>query len=302
MTDRAELMEAALDSRPDGIALLGKDDELLYWNRAAAAITGYPGMDLLSRPIPEPLEPLLLDQPHDEDGAENVTACLSRGAAVETVHKLGHPVRAIVQRVALRDAFGDRIGTAVVFHPADSLDALPHGETSESDAEELQESQADLEERMQSDFDDLARGGPPFGVLWIRVDQAEELRKTHGAGAHQAMLEKVRRALAHGLRPAEQIGRWGDDEFLVLAHERSAEMLDAHARTLAGLARTADFRWWGDRISITVSAGAAQATNESDETLAQLLGRAQKAMEESSHAGGNRATTLASAGVACLQS
>jgi chemotaxis protein MotA len=28
---------------------------------------------------------------------------------------------------------------------------------------------------------------------------------------------------------------------------------------LAGLARTADFRWWGDRVSLTVSIGAAQA-------------------------------------------
>ena len=28
------------------------------------------------------------------------------------------------------------------------------------------------------------------------------------------------------------------------------EMLAAHAQMLAGLARTADFRWWGDRLSL----------------------------------------------------
>ena len=88
------------------------------------------------------------------------------------------------------------------------------------------------------------------------------------------MLEKVRHALAQGLRPAEEMSRWGDDEFLVVAHERSAEMLAAHARTLAGLARTADFRWWGDRVSLTVSIGAAQAAGSDAETLAQLLERA----------------------------
>ena len=73
------------------------------------------------------------------------------------------------------------------------------------------------------------------------------------------MLEKVERTLASGLKPAEEIGRWGDDEFLVLSHERNAAMLAAHAQTLAGLARTTDFRWWGDRVSLTVSIGAAQA-------------------------------------------
>ena len=37
MIDRAELLEAALDSRPDGIVLLGVDSEVVFWNRAAEA-------------------------------------------------------------------------------------------------------------------------------------------------------------------------------------------------------------------------------------------------------------------------
>ena len=101
------------------------------------------------------------------------------------------------------------------------------------------------------------------------------------------MLDKVQRALAQGLRPAEEMGRWGDEEFMMISHERTPEMLGAHAQVLAGLARTADFRWWGDRVSLTVSIGAAQACHDRDEGLAQLLERAQKAMESSIHAGGN---------------
>jgi diguanylate cyclase (GGDEF)-like protein len=102
------------------------------------------------------------------------------------------------------------------------------------------------------------------------------------------MLEKVGNALSNGLRPAEELGRWGDDEFLVISHERTPEMLAAHAQTLAGLARTADFRWWGDRVSLTVSIGAAQA--DAEETLAQLLDRARGAMQSSTQAGGNQIT------------
>jgi GGDEF domain-containing protein len=73
-------------------------------------------------------------------------------------------------------------------------------------------------------------------------------------------------------------------------------MLAAHAQVLAGLARTADFRWWGDRISLTVSIGAAQAAPS--ETLAQLLERAQEAMAASIDAGGNHITSAAR-GQAC---
>jgi hypothetical protein len=35
------------------------------------------------------------------------------------------------------------------------------------------------------------RVGVRLGVLWVSVDQAEELRKTHGVAACNAMLEKI---------------------------------------------------------------------------------------------------------------
>jgi diguanylate cyclase (GGDEF)-like protein len=150
------------------------------------------------------------------------------------------------------------------------------------------QNQAELEERLEAEYEDFVRGETPLGVLWITVDQAHEMRGTHGARACEAMFEKVERTLANGLKPAEEMGQWGDDEFLVLSHERTAESLAAHAQTLAGLARTTDFRWWGDRVSLTVSIGAAQA--EQGESLAQLLERAQAAMLSSVHLGGNHIT------------
>jgi GGDEF domain-containing protein len=113
------------------------------------------------------------------------------------------------------------------------------------------------------------------------------------------MLTKVEKALAQGLRPAEYLGRWGEDEFLVISHERTPAMLAAHAQKLAGHARTADFRWWGDRISVTVSIGAAQA--EKTTALPDLLGKARAAMTSSSLGGGNQITS-APGGAACLPS
>jgi diguanylate cyclase (GGDEF)-like protein/PAS domain S-box-containing protein len=296
MTDRTELLEAALDSIPEGIALLGGEGEVMFWNRAAEAITGYASVDLLARPIPGSLVSLL--EGNRLGDLQPGTGPQPRHAALAHVrHKLGHDVPAIARVQVLRDGLGWRIGTAVVFHPADSLDALPRGETGEGEG--VQASQTDLEDRLEAEFEDFARGGPPFGILWITVDQAKGLRKTHGARACEAMLEKVGRALSNGLRPAEELGRWGDDEFLAISHERTAEMLAAHAQVLAGQARTADFRWWGDRVSLTVSIGAAQA--DPSETLAQLLERAQDAMASSIHAGGNR-TTCAPGRQPCLPS
>lgn len=291
MTDRAELLEAALDSRPDGIALLGLAGEVVFWNRAAAAITGYAGLEILDRPIPASLDSLLYDSALLGDLPLGTALPANHGTLVHVRHKLGHILQTLARRVVLRDGLGERIGTAVVFHPAGTLDALPHGEFEEDDAAE--ENRTEFEERLQAGFEDFARGGSPFAVLWISVDQGPELRKTHGVAACHAMLDKVRRALAQGLRPTEQMARWGDNEFLVVAHERSAQMLVTHAQTLVGLARTADFRWWGDRISLTVSIGIAQAGYGAADSLPELLQRAHEAMETSSRAGGNRPTAAA---------
>jgi diguanylate cyclase (GGDEF)-like protein/PAS domain S-box-containing protein len=287
MADRTELLEVALDSLPEGLALLGGEGQIMLWNRTAEAVTGYSGAELLSRRAPGRLEPLLLAFSGLGDWEAWAGPQSGRGAMVHFQHKLGHNVPVIARTLVLRDGLGGRMGAVVIFHPAESLDALPHGECEEGSGAEA--GRAELEDRLTSAFDDYRLGDEGFGVLWITVDQAGELRKTHGAGACEAMLGKVERAMANGLRPAEEIGRWGDDEFLVLSHERTPQMLASHAQALAGLARTADFRWWGDRISITVSIGAARA--EQEETLADLLERAKAAMYSSFQAGGNHITS-----------
>jgi diguanylate cyclase (GGDEF)-like protein len=290
MTDRAELLEATLDCLPEGVALLGENCHVVFWNQAAQAITGYAAVDMVGRPAPETLKTLLecsVCFGDSEPGACSASGHeAGHGFPAHTHHKLGHDVSTMARLLVLRDGLGQRIGTAVLFHPAECLDALPHGVTGEG--EDIETSQQDLKERLESLFEDFSNGGHAFGVLWITVDQAHTLRKTHGAGACESMLKKVERVLAQGLRPAEHLGRWGEDEFLVISHERTPAMLANHAQTLAGLARTADFRWWGDRVSLTVSIGAAQA--ESADALAHLLDRAKGAMFSSYQVGGNRIT------------
>ena len=298
MAERIEVLEAALESLPEGIALLGAEGQVVFWNRAAEAIAGYAGAELLSQQAPEPLKPLLSPGTspvgiEDKDEKEQSgRACLARFP-----HKLGHEVPVIARHYPLRDESGGRIGAAIVFHPTEGLDALPHGECSPGSSVET--SRTEFEDRLGAVFEDFLQGGEAFGVLWIMVDQSHDLRQTHGAGACDAMLEKIERALVSGLRTAEEMGRWGDDEYMILSHERTPEMLAAHAQALVIQARSADFRWWGDRVMITVSIGAAHAVRGGN--LIDLLEQAKASMISSRQAGGNRSTP-APGGYVCLPS
>ncbi|MFZ0393400.1 MAG: diguanylate cyclase, partial [Terracidiphilus sp.] len=244
---------------------------------------------VVGRALPRALESLvdcrdLEGTPEPRNGPQP-----GRGSLVHAQHAQGQDLAAISRKVILRDDLGARIGTAAVFHPAERTMALPHGDTSKGS--EVQQSQVEMQDRLEAAYELFVHEGAPLGVLWVTVDQAEEMMKTHGARACESMLESVERTLANALRPGEEIGRWGDDEFLIISQEGRGEVLTNHAQVLMGFARTADFSWWGDRVSLTVSVGAAEA--ESGDELAELLKRAREAMEASVHAGGNRVTPAA---------
>lgn len=320
MSDRAEMLEAALDLMDGGVAILDEHFNVLFWNKAAAALTGYKAEDLMRRPCPTDL--YRVDEEHRNRIGVNVGTCkpcdptrtaitlesasagsfrpsqvvdaeldgkddsLELPTLVSMSHKLGHSLPGMLRKVPLRNCFGEPTGTALLFYPVEEVDALPHGESGESAG--IERSQADMEDRLDAAHHLWIASRMPFGLLWITVDQAQSLRKTHGGEACEAMLRTVEQTLLRQMKPSETIGRWGNNEFLVLAHERTSELLLEHARRLAGLARTADFRWWGDRVGLTVSIGVSYATER--ESLQSVLNRARQAMQTSTYAGGNRVT------------
>ena len=320
MCDRMEMLEATLDFIDEGIAILDDQSNVLFWNKAATDLTGHRAQDLLLRRCPEGLYRI------DEEHRSRVAEVRRRGAAADTDnhpakvtwtpalptallaledepkrdcsdllqlptlvslgHKLGHTVPGMLRKIGLRDSQGEPAGAVLLFYPVEEMDALPHGES--GGGAEIERSQANMEDRLEAAQHQWIANRMPFGLLWITVDQARSMRTTHGRDACEAMLHTVEQTLLRQLKPAEIIGRWGNNEFLVLAHERTAELLHEHAQRLAGLARTADFRWWGDRLGLTVSIGASQVVE--GDTLQCILSRVRQAMQASSYAGGNHVT------------
>lgn len=325
MGDRVALLAATLHLMEEGIAVLDEQANVVHWNRAAAALTGYEPEDVICRKCPEGLfriekqpsakvcgkmdasrasvpsqQAAVTGKIHVPSKAENFDPeseqLSERPFLVSMRHKLGHTVPGMLRKVTLRDFEGATMGMALLFYPVEEVDSLPRGEADVGAG--IEASQENMEERLDAAHHQWSTTGMPLGLLWITVDQARSLRKTHGREACEAMLRSVEQTLLRQMRPAETIGRWGDNEFLVIAHERSAELLTDHARRLAGLARTVDFRWWGDRIGLTLSIGASYAI-EAD-TLEALLNRARHAMRNSEYAGGNHVTEAR--GDECLHS
>ena len=288
MSERLEMLEETLNLMEEGVVILDEHAIVSFWNDAAESLTGHTAMDMLSQPWPEYLcrvEPgECAHGPQDSMDGERVNEAQPR--LVSMRHKLGHSLPVMLRRVELRKPFGEAGGTVLLFFPVEETDALPHGDTAEGRC--IERSQADMEDWLDAAHHRWITNRVPFGLLWITIDQSQSLRKTHGRDACEEMLRTVEQTLLRQMKPAEIIGRWGSNEFLVLTHERTAELLLERARRLLGLARTAEFRWWGDRVGITVSIGVRQATE--GDTLQSMLNDARRAMQASEYAGGNHVT------------
>lgn len=317
------MLEGTLDLMEEGVAILDEHAKIMFWNKTAVLLTGHLANDLICRQCPEDLyrineEHWNLVGAHTDKGgqceqvrspvgyrgavagyttgisllenrhlsAEERDEQLQTPTLVWMNHKLGHSVPVMLHKIILRDSQNLRIGAVLKFYPVEVADALPHGEAGEG--LDIERSQAEMEDKLDAAYHQWVVNHMPVGLMWITVDQARGLRKTHGRDACESMLRVVEQTLLRNMNPAEIIGRWGRDEFLLLASERKREVLMEHARRLAGLSRTADFRWWGDRIGLTVSIGVSQAFE--GETLISLLRRARQAMQTSEYEGGNRVT------------
>jgi diguanylate cyclase (GGDEF)-like protein len=284
MSCRVELLEATLNHMEEAVVILDEQTNVLFWNKAATAFTGYPSQDVIAHPFPDLYR---IDAIHsDRPAAAAPSPQLESPTLVTMSHKLGHSLPGMLRRIALQDALDAPSGEALLFYPTEELDVLPHGDSAHR--LDVERSQADVHDRLEAAHHQWLTNRLPFGLLWITVDQAEALRVSHGSDACEAMLRTVEHTLTRQIKPAEIIGRWGDNEFLVIAHERTPENLIEHSQRLAGVARTADFRWWGDRVALTVSIGISIAAEGI--TLQSLLNNARSAMRAALYAGGNQAT------------
>jgi diguanylate cyclase (GGDEF)-like protein len=124
-------------------------------------------------------------------------------------------------------------------------------------------------------------------LLMLDVDRFKEINDVHGHAAGDRALTSVARALQSSLRPGDQIGRYGGEEFAILlpgADEREAGVIAERLRQ-AVMALTPD--WARGAKALTISGGIALAADV-DEDFHQLLDRADRALYRAKDAGRNR--------------
>jgi len=119
-----------------------------------------------------------------------------------------------------------------------------------------------------------------FVVLRLRLQGLEHFRAAFGPDAASSLLRVVARSLASDLWRTDVVGRWADDEFLVILSSCSDESLPLVRERLRRVLANDSIEWWGERRSLPVSIG--DATPQAGDTAESILERAQKSLDQAS--------------------
>ena len=143
-----------------------------------------------------------------------------------------------------------------------------------------------LDEALVREIATMRRKDTPLSVCLLDIDNFKKLNDQHGHEAGDRALIHLANVARRSMRPSDTLARYGGEEFVILMPDTVLEQgIEAMTRLQRELTKTL-YLTGSERILITFSAGVAQLSAE--ESGADAIRRADKAMYLAKRAGKNR--------------
>lgn len=274
--DNPALFQSVLENLPVGIYIVDRERRVRFWNRGAEQITGYHAHEVVGQCCLEKLEHC------DQHGRVlcgdrcpiNATFHDGQGqrAFAFSMHKEGHRVGVQLQTVPIFDEEEVLAGVTFLFQEASAACALEpfappmYGCLDPVTGIPSQRLTRAVLSECMAGLDSSQSG---FGLLCIRILGLDQFRAQHGPDSVLAFLRTTAQTLRHTLEPSNFVGRWGQDEFVVVLDSSSPVTVTAKAESIWRLLSQSEISWWGDRFLIESVVGHAVARQGDD--LERLL-------------------------------
>lgn len=109
-----------------------------------------------------------------------------------------------------------------------------------------------IEEFLAVDLDRFARKQESFAVLMIDIDDFKKVNDTYGHLEGDRVLVEISRLLSANTRAGDLVGRWGGEEFILLAAEPEHKPAEQFANKIVALVNEHDFQL---KSSLSISIG-----------------------------------------------
>ena len=131
-----------------------------------------------------------------------------------------------------------------------------------------------------------ARGGRELAAAMLDIDKFKNINDTYGHGVGDEVIRAVAARVRAAVRHADVLGRYGGEEFAVVLPDHDGNAAELAERMRAAVA-AAPVETPAGPVPVTISVGLAGLTSD-DDTLDQLLARADHALYQAKESGRNR--------------
>jgi diguanylate cyclase (GGDEF)-like protein len=141
---------------------------------------------------------------------------------------------------------------------------------------------------LQREVLDCKNRPEPLTIFMLDLDHFKQVNDTYGHPAGDQILRRLAGELQAAIRPTDQLGRYGGEEFLVLLPSTHSQSAIKMADRFLELTRNLRVQVEAGRVAqVTISIGIAQH-KIGQETWDELLNRADQALYQSKREGRNR--------------
>jgi diguanylate cyclase (GGDEF)-like protein len=145
-------------------------------------------------------------------------------------------------------------------------------------------------ERVEAEIDRTKRGGAPFSVLALDLDNFKSINDRFGHQVGDDILKSFVEKCLDSIRPYDGVARVGGEEFMILLPQTSLEGAHEIAERLRSTVANSSFHGQQRSTVVTVSIGVSQSGRDGD-TIEAILRTADQRLYHAKHEGRNRVVT-----------
>ncbi|MDB4442672.1 GGDEF domain-containing protein [bacterium] len=141
---------------------------------------------------------------------------------------------------------------------------------------------------LQSELARAKRYNRPLSLLFGDIDNFKAINDTYGHLAGDRIIKALATKLRMETRDSDHVARYGGEEFAVILTETTIEDAKMIAERLRSEIESMDIMYGDNSISITLSFGIAELTDNKQADIDELISRADKASYQAKEQGKNR--------------
>lgn len=289
LKDHPEIYRDILDELQIGVSVLDLDRKIVFWSDGAEQISGYARIDVLGHLCTENIL-LRCDQTSCEMCTGNcpLTAALHDTKPVESLgsihNKLGHWVPVHTWSIPLRNGQGSIIGIIQTFESEVAVNGPDPNDRSMKERGCIDEAtalpnRAMMQLHLRETLATFTELHIPLGVLLLEAHRMGRFRAQYGQEAARSIFRVLARSLRNSVWSTDFVGRWNENQFLIILCGCDQEALRAAGDRTLQMAARASIDWWGEELLIEVVMGCASA--ELSDNVESLVRRAEKSVARS---------------------